>query len=70
MTSRDPKNHKNWDGLVGPQVWIDIPKKTCFPQAPLWWVTQKPTSIQSGQSGRDAVEYDLREIDRAEAAAF
>ena len=29
------------------------------------WVTQKPTSIQSGQSGRDAVEYDLREIDRA-----
>ena len=31
------------------------------------WVTQKPTSIQSGQSGRDAVEYDLREIDRASA---
>ena len=30
-------------------------------------MTQKPTSIQSGQSGRDAVEYDLREIDRASA---
>ena len=23
-------------------------------------VTQKPTSIQSGQSGRDAMEYDLK----------
>ena len=23
-------------------------------------MTQKPTSIQSGQSGRDAMEYDLK----------
>ena len=32
-------------------------------------MTQKPTwPIQSGQSGRDGVEYDLEEIDREEAS--